>query len=467
MENRYDRQERIPGWNQKKLTRARIAVVGAKMLGQYVAASLAGLGIGTIKIFDNTRIETREKENVLILDAKGNDSRAEGLENILSKINPLIRVHGIHWRFAYDSAATILGNEDLVIDATNDSRSKKILAEYCQKTKVPFISVSADKSSGELIVCFRNYEKDRVNAAQFQRFNEKAQSNIPSAVLGGIAAEEARKIVMSLNEKDVPTKDRLVYNNLAPSRTAQENSIELESDSAIAEKKVLMIGAGSLGNIVGIGLMKNGVRHLDTVDSDTVEEINLNRQILFHDAIGEKKATALTRKLREIAPKASLRGYDRRVDESFERDFASGKYDLVIDCVDNFQTRELVNSLCQKYSVPLVSGGTNPHNGQTVVYVPGKTKCLECAIKVSKLAQEAREREAALGCIRVPDPSVIVTNMIVAGLMVGEAYHVLCSGEPVKGNLKYAADQSQRLGLLKDKKSCKCHKKHSKTGRVA
>jgi len=174
--------------------------------------------------------------------------------------------------------------------------------------------------------------------------------------------------------------------------------------------------------------------------------------------VGEKKAKALTNKLKKINPKIEIKDIDGKLDEKFFDYFKSkdNKPDLIIDCVDNFGSRAIANYYAVRYNIPLVSGGTNHYSGQVAVYAPKKSQCLDCKLLVDKAL--GRERTSH-SCIHAAQPSVIMINEIIGGLMVAEARAVLAPeayGEPVKKMIKYDSTNPARVGLVGSDAACSC-----------
>ena len=133
--NRYNRQELIEGWKQDKLRKASIAVVGSGVLANFTASSLVSLGFGDVEIYDNTRVQDNYDGEFLLslYGARTGDSKVEVLERILSKINPLVRVRGIHTRVDTATLVELLGHPETIIEATNDIKSKAVVTEYARK----------------------------------------------------------------------------------------------------------------------------------------------------------------------------------------------------------------------------------------------------------------------------------------------------------------------------------------------
>ena len=129
----------------------------------------------------------------------------------------------------------------------------------------------------------------------------------------------------------------------------------------------------------------------------------------------------------------------------------------MIDSVDNFKTRALLNYFARATGIPLISGGTDFKSGQTTVYVPGKTSCLQCQLTIDDLALQSLRPQS---CIYAAEPSVIISNQVVGGMITGEAYTVLApqdNGEPIRGVLKYSSTEPERIGMLGSRDACKCH----------
>jgi molybdopterin/thiamine biosynthesis adenylyltransferase len=144
------------------------------------------------------------------------------------------------------------------------------------------------------------------------------------------------------------------------------------------------------------------------------------------------------------------------LDENYSKYFKEDKPDLILDCVDSFGTRAIVNYFAVKYMIPLVSGGTNPSSGQVVAYVPGKSACLDCKLNVAKAL--ARERTSH-SCINAAQPSVIMTNEIIGGLMVSESMAILSKEyEPIRKTLKYDSKSDPRAGLIGGAAPCTCER---------
>ncbi|MBR1368778.1 adenylyltransferase [Methanocalculus chunghsingensis] len=141
---------------------------------------------------------------------------------------------------------------------------------------------------------------------------------------------------------------------------------------------IFIAGAGGLGSPIAIYLAVAGVGRIVLVDKDSVELTNLNRQILhFNRDIGERKTVSASVKLREINPDISIEAIDITIDETNVLDLI-GDADGIVDALDNFPTRYLLNKAAYIKEIPFFHGGIRGLCGQATTILPGKTACLAC-----------------------------------------------------------------------------------------
>ncbi|MBP7708561.1 ThiF family adenylyltransferase [Candidatus Pacearchaeota archaeon] len=448
VDNRYNRQELIEGWKQESLDKARVVIVGADQLANFTAVSLSALGVGNVEIYDASKISENE-QGFLLSGAKAGTSKAQGLETILREINPGIKVKGMSMKLENSPLISVLGKPNLIVDVTNSSASKQTVIKYGQAKGIPVMTAACDSVRGEIYLA---NPENQVNAT-LPDYNSLPQGAVTSEIVAGLITEETRKVLMPMGTEK-PIKS-LAYSLATPRRFSKDLE-EQVSQSDLSGKKVLVIGAGALGNFATLGLTLAGVGNIDIIDYDDIESTNLNRQILFYNSVGKMKAEVLAERLKKIRPSVKVNGIVGKIDQN-SGIVAENKYDLILDCVDSFAVRASINYLAVRNNVPLVSGGTNPSSGQVVVYVPGKSACLDCTMHVEDaLAKQMR----AATCRYAPDPSVIMTNEIIGGMMVGEALKVLDAGygTPVSRILKYDSKAGARGGLVGAADPCHCVK---------
>lgn len=132
--------------------------------------------------------------------------------------------------------------------------------------------------------------------------------------------------------------------------------------------KVLVIGAGGLGCPILQYLSAAGVGIIGIVDFDTIDETNLQRQVLFTTKdIGKNKAEVAANRLKELNEYVQFNIYNERLTNKNAIELFS-QYDIVVDGTDNFSTRYLVNDACIKTNRPLVYGAIYKFEGQVSVF---------------------------------------------------------------------------------------------------
>ncbi len=134
-------------------------------------------------------------------------------------------------------------------------------------------------------------------------------------------------------------------------------------------------------------------------------------------------------------------------------------FDLVFDLVDNVYARAVIAAYAVQRKIPLVSAGCSPDSAQAIVYVPGKTACPNHVFSGYYEKGLADEKERRKSCIREPDPSVIMTNMIGGSLAVLEGLRILelNQGEILNGILSYKSAGTPRLTQTILQDICDCH----------
>ena len=146
--------------------------------------------------------------------------------------------------------------------------------------------------------------------------------------------------------------------------------IDIAGQLRLKQSRALIIGLGGLGSPVALYLAAAGVGELHLADFDRVDLSNLQRQIA-HDghSIGQPKVESAAARLRAINSAISLQLYAQGLDAD-SLPAAVAAVDLVLDCSDNFSTREAVNAACVAAGKPLVSGAAIRLEGQLAVFDP-------------------------------------------------------------------------------------------------
>jgi len=138
----------------------------------------------------------------------------------------------------------------------------------------------------------------------------------------------------------------------------------------LLESKVVVIGAGGLGSPAALYLAAAGVGTIGVVDMDTVEESNLQRQILHSsEKIGSNKVDSAESTLLSLNPEINVNKYNKRLDSENVLEIIAD-YDVVVDGTDNFPTRYLINDASVITGTPVVHGSIFRFEGQVTVFDP-------------------------------------------------------------------------------------------------
>jgi molybdopterin/thiamine biosynthesis adenylyltransferase len=151
-----------------------------------------------------------------------------------------------------------------------------------------------------------------------------------------------------------------------------------EGQVLLKKAHIFVAGAGGLGSPVSIYLAAAGIGTLTLVDRDVVDRSNLNRQILHYDRdTGRKKTESAEEKLCAINPDIRIRTIDTTIEEKNAADLV-GKADGIVDAMDNYPARYLLNTVALRKKIPLFHGAICGFYGQATTIVPGQTACLAC-----------------------------------------------------------------------------------------
>lgn len=178
-----------------------------------------------------------------------------------------------------------------------------------------------------------------------------------------------------------------------------------EGQRKLANASVLVVGCGGLGAPVIYYLTAMGVGHLGLCDNDVVALSNLNRQVLFTmNDIGSSKAHRAKERATALNPELTTTVYDMMMDEQLAEEIIP-EYDIVVDCLDNFTTRFILNDACVKANKPLVHAGVGEFYGQLMTVTPGEGPCLRCLFPNGIKEKKHGKPPAVIG----PTPGVIGT----------------------------------------------------------
>ena len=207
------------------------------------------------------------------------------------------------------------------------------------------------------------------------------------------------------------------------------DDIGVEGQERLLAAHALVIGAGGLGSPVALYLASAGVGRITLVDDDTVDLTNLQRQIAHTEArVGQPKVESARAAIAAINPDVQVRTVAQRADEALLRPLVA-EADVVLDCTDNFATRQALNRACVAARKPLVAGAAIGFDGQVSVYDlrQADSPCYACVFPATQTVEEVRC--ATMG-VFAPLVGLIGT------VQAAEALKLLCGiGKPLVGRL--------------------------------
>jgi len=156
--------------------------------------------------------------------------------------------------------------------------------------------------------------------------------------------------------------------------------IGTEGQKKLGASFVVIIGCGALGTVTAAGLVRSGIGKVRIIDRDYIEYHNLQRQILFNEEDIENnlpKAIAAEKHLRKVNSTIEIEGMVSDVNYSNIESLVEGA-DVILDGLDNLETRLLINDVSLKRKIPWIYGGAIASTGMSMNFLPGKTACYRC-----------------------------------------------------------------------------------------
>ena len=153
-----------------------------------------------------------------------------------------------------------------------------------------------------------------------------------------------------------------------------------EGQRKLGKSSAVIIGCGALGSVIATSVVRAGVGRVRLIDRDLVEYHNLHRQVLFdeEDVINKlPKATAAECHLRKVNSSVEIEGIVADTHYANIERLVNGA-DVILDGLDNLETRFLINDVSLKHKIPWVYGGAVATSGMTMNIIPGETSCFRC-----------------------------------------------------------------------------------------
>lgn len=228
------------------------------------------------------------------------------------------------------------------------------------------------------------------NACNNSHENTKTAEIFSKCVLGALSVLEVIKLALDIGE----SADELLYLNLlsmeflkAGEEEQTQMLIELCKQKPedfqeinVGTGKVLIVGTGGLGSPAAYALALAGIGTIGLVDYDTVDISNLNRQILHsRSRIGTPKVESAAVFLNSINPRLAINCHNTGLSKENVFDIIAG-YDVIIDAVDNFPTRFLLNDACFFAGKPMIDAGVLRFDGTFRTILPRQGPCYRCSL---------------------------------------------------------------------------------------
>lgn len=383
----------ISGPGQKKLLQSEVHIYGetAKATAPLLYY-LAAAGIGSILCFfeDNNGYETffdsvRDLNNDVSIGLINKQSsilkRVRQTDNLGMTFRVCLGSFNFIYRFINSFIRSESENEFIPTILSVSNRWKGILQTFNNKGEINlFIKKLSEK------VSFTRPDIYKISVVDFDA------GIISTSMLGALCSIEGIKLCLDYGE----IQEELLYFDIF---TMEFNRIEYrkmdifieklisggspdvsnsEIKNKLSKSKVLIVGTGGLGSPAALALTIAGVGTIGLIDYDTVEISNLNRQILHSTSrIGMRKVESAKLFLRNINPNINIVTYDSDFNKNNALEIIKD-YDVVIDGVDNFPTRYLLNDACYLTRKPMIEAGVLRFDGLNTTIIPVEGHCYRC-----------------------------------------------------------------------------------------
>lgn len=201
---------------------------------------------------------------------------------------------------------------------------------------------------------------------------ELGYENVTSANPGFVRWKDMAYPVEKPPELTAAQLDRYSRHLLLP-------EVGAKGQEQLLKSRVLLLGAGGLGSPSALYLAAAGVGKLGLIDADVVDASNLQRQIMHSTSrLNMPKVDSAEIALRDLNPDVNIVKYQERLtSENIDRIFDEG-WDVIVDGVDNFPTRYLVNDASVFKKIPVIHGSIFRFDGQVTTFLPGEGPCYRC-----------------------------------------------------------------------------------------
>ena len=234
--------------------------------------------------------------------------------------------------------------------------------------------------------------------------------------------------------------------------------IDVEGQEKLLQAHALVIGAGGLGSAAAPYLAAAGIGKITLVDHDVVELTNLQRQVMHTEQmIGKSKVVSGQQFLGQLNSSIQVDIVQEKATTNLLAKLLP-TVDVVLDCTDNFKTRQLINAACIQYQTPLVSGSALRFDGQVSVFDP-RAKTSPCYACIFSPEEEFEEVSCSSMGIFSPLIGIIGTIQAAQALQV-----IIGFGEPLVGRMllwNARTTQVDQIKISRNPDCLVCGKNHS------
>ena len=296
-----------------------------------------------------------------------------------------------------------------------------------------------DKNARIAVYC----QSGNRSAFAAKTLQDMGYTNVESVNPGFVRWKDMRWPVDAPSEMTQAQQDRYSRHIMLP-------EVGEKGQDALLKSRVLLLGAGGLGSPAALYLAAAGVGTIGLCDADVVDASNLQRQILHGTSkLGVSKVESGKQRIQDLNPDVKVIPFEERlVSENIDRIFDQG-WDVIVDGLDNFPTRYLVNDASVWKNIPVVHGSIFRFDGQVTTFWPRKGPCYRCWYPEPpppELAPSCAEA-GVLGVL----PGIIGTIQATEAIKI-----ILKQGEPLIGRILTYDSLRMKFQTFKIQKDPKC-----------
>ena len=200
--------------------------------------------------------------------------------------------------------------------------------------------------------------------------------------------------------------------------------IGIEGQKKLFKSKVLVLGAGGLGSAALLYLAASGIGTIGIIDCDKVDLSNLHRQIIHNTSdLNKSKTNSAKEKINKLNPDVNVITFNEKLNKNnIENIFQD--FEIIVDGLDNFSDKFLVNDYCVSLNKKLVHAGVVGFEGQILTVIPGESACLRCYFPEKEpddFRQSCKEIGVLGSCVGILS-SLQATEVIKLILRIGKPF---------------------------------------------